>query len=226
MSGRISKMNDKEVFDRMKAELYTGLVCDVMDSMGYRNQALSMNIRPLEENNCKMAGRAKTILAVDIYEVLDNPYEGEIAAIDSIKPGEIPVVCTNNSPNNGIWGGLLSTATKMRGGTGAVVDGLMRDTSEIKALDFPVFCAGYMPLDSAGRGKVMDYDCPVVVGGVKVNPGDVVFSDFDGVVIIPKEIFEEVVEKSFEKHQKESHTRRELFEGKLLGEVYAKYGVL
>jgi 4-hydroxy-4-methyl-2-oxoglutarate aldolase len=114
----------------------------------------------------------------------------------------------------------------MRGGTGAIVDGLMRDTDEIRALDFPVFCAGFMPLDSAGRGKVIQMDCPVVAGGVKVYPGDVIFSDFDGVVVIPAQIFDEVVEKSFEKHRKESHTREELFQGKLLGEVYAKYGVL
>lgn len=219
-------MTELEIFDKMKSELYTGLVCDVMDTMGYRNQAMSFNIRPLEADNCKIAGRAKTILAVDIYEVLDNPYEKEILAVDSVKPGEVPVVCTNCSPNNGVWGGLLSTATKMRGGTGAIVDGLMRDTGEIRSLDFPVFCAGYMPLDSAGRGKVIDFDCPIVAGGVKVNPGDVIFADFDGVVVIPSEIFEEVIEKAFEKHNKESHTRKELFEGALLGEVYAKYGVL
>ena len=220
------KMPEEELFAKMKEELYGGLICDTMDAMGYRNQAMNMNVRPLEENNCKIVGRAKTILAVDIYEVLDEPYAGEIKAVDSIKPGEVPVVCTNCSPNNGIWGGLLSTASKMRGATGAIVDGLMRDTAEIKALDFPVFCAGYMPLDSAGRGKVVDMDCPIVAGGVKVNPGDVIFSDFDGVVVIPKEIFYEVVEKAFDKHSKESHTREELFQGKLLSEVYAKYGVL
>jgi len=219
-------MTDVEIFEKMKKELYTGLVCDVMDTMGYRNQAMNFNIRPLEANNCKIAGRAKTALAVDIYEVLSNPYENEIKFVDSIKPGEVPVVCTNSSPNDGIWGGLLSTATKMRGGTGAIVDGLMRDTSEIRELGLPVFCAGYMPLDSAGRGKVIAQDCPIVAGGVRVRPGDVIFSDFDGVVVIPSEIFDVVVEKAFEKCHKESHTREELLQGKLLIEVYEKYGVL
>ena len=219
-------MNDFEIFDKMKKELYTGLLCDVMDELGYRDQAMSENIRPLEADNCKIAGRAKTILAVDIYTVLDNPYEMEIEAVDSIKPGEVPVVCTNRSSYNGVWGGLLSTATKMRGGTGAIVDGLMRDTDEIRRLNFPVFCAGFKPLDSKGRGKVIEYDCPIVAGGVKVKSGDVVFADYDGVVIIPSEIFDTVVKQAFEKHQKENHTRRELFEGKLLAEVYEKYGVL
>ena len=219
-------MNEMEIFARMKEELYTGLVCDVMDEMGYRNQAMNFRVRPLEENNCKIAGRAKTILAADIYEVYEHPYAPEIKAVDSIKPGEVPVVSTNCSVQNGVWGGLLSTATKMRGGTGAIVDGLMRDTAEIRALDFPVWSAGYMPLDSAGRGKVIDMDCPIKAGDVMVKPGDVIFADFDGVVVIPSEIFEEVVAKAFEKHSKESHTRQELFEGKLLAEVYEKYGVL
>lgn len=219
-------MTDTEIFEKMKEELYTGLVCDVMDTMGYREQAMNFRVRPLEADNCKIAGRAKTILAADIYEVYDHPYEPEIRAVDSIKPGEVPVVSTNCSVRNGVWGGLLSTATKMRGGTGAIVDGLMRDTGEIRELNFPVWSAGYMPLDSAGRGKVIDMDCPIIAGDVKVKPCDVIFADFDGVVVIPSEIFYEVVEKSFEKHNKESHTRRELFEGKLLSEVYAKYGVL
>ena len=131
-------MTEAELFEKMKRELYTGLVCDVMDSLGYRNQAMHCRIRPLEPDNCKIAGRAKTILAVDVYEVEENPYEMEIKSIDSIKPGEVPVVCTNNSPNNGVWGGLLSTATKMRGGTGAIIDGFTRDTDEIRALDIPV----------------------------------------------------------------------------------------
>ena len=68
-------MTEAELFEKMKRELYTGLVCDVMDSLGYRNQAMHCRIRPLEPDNCKIAGRAKTILAVDVYEVEENPYE-------------------------------------------------------------------------------------------------------------------------------------------------------
>lgn len=218
-------MTDKEIFKLMRETLYTGLVCDVMDELGYRNQAMNANIRPLEEDSV-IAGRAKTILAVDVYEIVDEPYKMEIAALDSVKEDEVPVVCTNSSPNNGIWGELLSTSTKMRGGTGAIVDGLMRDTKKIRELGFPVFSAGYKPLDSKGRGLVIDYDCPIVAGGVKVNPGDVVFADFDGVVIIPKEIFEETIKLAIEKLAKENYTREDLMKGCLLKEVYDKYGVL
>ena len=131
-------MNDKEMFQLMEESLYTGLVCDVMDDLGCRYQAMNANIRPLDENRV-LAGRAKTILAVDVYEIVDEPYKMEIAALDSVKEDEVPVVCTNGSVNNGIWGELLSTATKMRGGRGAVVDGLIRDTKKIRELGFPVF---------------------------------------------------------------------------------------
>ena len=216
---------DKVLFETMKQKLYTGVVCDSLDELGYRNQAMRENIRPLH-HDMVIAGRAKTILAVDVYHIHDNPYGKEIEALDSIKPGEVAVVCTNESKNNGVWGELLSTATLMRGGTGAIVDGLIRDTKQILKLGFSVFCAGFKPVDSKGRGIVVDYDCPVVVGGITVHPGDVIFADFDGVVVIPGEVFEKTLEKALNKVEKENHTRKELREGKLLKDVYEKYGVL
>jgi 4-hydroxy-4-methyl-2-oxoglutarate aldolase len=214
-----------KLFDRMCATLYTGVVCDTLDEMGHRNQAMRENINPLEMN-WVMAGRAKTILSVDVYHVASNPYVKEIEAIDSILPGEIIVGCTNESRQNGLWGELLSTASKMRGGRGAVVDGLIRDTKKIIELDFPVFSTGSKPVDSRGRGMVIDYDCPVLCGGVMVYPGDVIFADRDGVVVIPSAIFADVYELAMIKVTKENSTREELLEGKTMREVYDKYGVL
>ena len=218
-------MTDRERFDLMAAKLYGGVLCDVMDEMGLHNQAMNERLRPLEESQV-VVGRAKTILAVDIYYVREDTYDQEIAALDSIQPDEVAVVCTNRSVNNGVWGELLSTATKMRGGRGAVVDGLIRDTKKIRELGFPVFSAGYKPVDSKGRGIVTEYDCVVECGDIRVYPGDVVFGDYDGVCVIPKARFEEVVERALEKVEKENNTRRELLEGRLLREVYEKYGVL
>ena len=218
-------MTDNNIFDLMREKLYTGLVCDVLDELGYREQAMHERLRPLDPESI-IAGRAKTILAVDVYHEGPEPYKMEMEALDSIEKDEVPVVCTNQSPNNGVWGELLSTATKMRGGVGAVVDGMIRDTKGIRRLGFPVFSAGYRPLDSRGRGLVIDYDCPIVAGGVKVLPGDVVFADFDGVVTIPKAIFEQVIDQALEKCEKENRTRDELLQGYLLQHVYAKYGVL
>jgi 4-hydroxy-4-methyl-2-oxoglutarate aldolase len=217
-------IDDNELFQIMTDKLYTAVVADSLDEYGFRNQAMNENIRPLADD--KIVGRAKTVLAADVYYIQDNPYEREIAAIDSIKPGEVVVAGTNRSVRNGFWGELLSTASKMRGARGAVIDGLIRDTDKIIELGFPVFCTGFKPVDSKGRGLVIDYDCPIEAGGVIVHPGDVVFSDHDGVVVIPKDAVDEIIAKALKKVEMENHTRRELMEGKLLSDVYAKYGVL
>jgi 4-hydroxy-4-methyl-2-oxoglutarate aldolase len=217
--------NLEELFAKMERKLYTGVICDTLDELGYRNQAMKENLRPLS-NESVLVGIAKTIHAVDIYYVRENSYEKEIEAVDSIKPGEVVVASTNQSIRNGLWGELMSTASKMRGARGAIIDGLIRDTRKILELDFPVFCTGYKPVDSRGRGIVIDYDCRIEAGGVTVNPGDVIFADIDGVVVIPQEVFEIVVKHAFDKVERENSTRNELFEGKLLREVYDKYGVL
>ncbi|MBW7456845.1 RraA family protein [Paenibacillus sepulcri] len=218
-------MNDQEMFRRMRESLYTGVICDTLDDLGYRNQAMRETIRPLNQE-WVVVGRAKTILAVDVYHVSGNPYEKEIAAVDSILPDEVVIACTNRSTQNGLWGELLSTASKVRGATGAIIDGLIRDSKMIVELDFPVYCTGTKPVDSRGRGLVIDYDCPVDCGGVIVHPNDVVFADRDGVVIIPKDIALEVVTGALDKATRENHTREELLAGKYLRDVYEKYGVL
>jgi regulator of RNase E activity RraA len=220
-----SVLTDDQLFDLMVQKLYTGVICDTLDELGYRNQAMNERLRPIVDDTV-IVGRAKTILAADVYHVHDNPYDTEISALDSIKPGEVAVVCTNRSANNGIWGELLSTAALMRGARGAIVDGLIRDTKKIKELGFPVFCAGFKPVDSRGRGLVIDYDCPVEVGGIIVHPNDMIFADNDGVAVIPSALVHETVERAVRKVERENHTRRELLEGKLLREVYEKYGVL
>lgn len=217
---------EKELFDRMERTLYSAVICDSLDVLGYRNQAMNERIRPLETGRARMVGRAKTILAVDVYHIGDDPYGKEIASIDSIRPNEVVVGATNESKRNGMWGELLSTASKMRGARGAVIDGLVRDTEKIIELGFPLHCAGYKPVDSQGRGLVIDYDCPVEAGGVLVHPGDVVFADRDGVVVIPQAVLTQVVEIATAKATGENNSRRELLEGKLLRDVYEKYGVL
>ena len=224
MNNKLYK-NDKELFDLMENKLYTAVVSDVMDELGYRNQALRHDIRPLKENFV-IAGRSKTILAVDVYEIPDNPYEKEIESIDSVKEDEVVVACTNNSIRNGFWGELLSTASKARGARGAIIDGFTRDVKKILELDFPVFATGMKPVDSKGRGFVIDYDCPVKCGDITVKPGDVIFADYDGVVCIPKEIVDKVIPKAIDKVEREDKSREELKNGAFLRDVYEKYGAL
>ncbi|MDG0812669.1 RraA family protein [Cohnella rhizosphaerae] len=126
----------------------------------------------------------------------------------------------------GCGGELLSTASKMRGARGAIVDGLIRDTKKILELGFPVFATGTKPVDSQGRGLVIEYDIPVKCGGVLVHPGDVIFGDRDGIVVIPAALAEEAFRRALDKATRENHTRDELLQGRTLRQVYDKYGVL
>ncbi|MFC5704035.1 RraA family protein [Cohnella faecalis] len=218
-------MNDQQWFDRLCETLYTAVISDTLDELGYRNQVMSEKINPIDPN-WVVAGRAKTILSVDVHYLPEDPYAKEIEAVDSVKPGEVVIGCTNESKQNGLWGELLSTASKVRGARGAIVDGLIRDTKKILELGFPVFATGTKPVDSQGRGLVIDYDIPVKCGGVLVRPGDIIFGDRDGIVVIPSELAEEVFSLALNKATRENHTRDELLEGRTLRQVYDKYGVL
>jgi regulator of RNase E activity RraA len=150
----------------------------------------------------------------------------EIEAIDSILPGEVVVVSTQQSKRNAPWGELLSTAAKARGARGAVIDGLVRDVRKIEELSFPVLAAGIKPVDSMGRGIVTGYNVPVECGEVLVNPGDFIFADVDGIVVVPKALVKEVVELALTKASREDSSRAELLGGAYLRDVFRKYGVL
>jgi regulator of RNase E activity RraA len=213
---------------RAKDRLYTPVLSDVLDSLGHPSQAMTPNIRPLDES-VVLIGRARTgayMAVCDAGPEGENPYELEIRLIDDIKPGEIPVLGCAGNLTIAPWGELLTTATKMRGGVGCVTDGLTRDVRFIRAMTFPVFCGGIGPLDSRGRGKMLEIDQPMQCGGVKVRSGDIVFGDVDGVVVIPREIEDKVFEAAFRKVEGENRSRDELLQGRLLADVYAKYGIL
>jgi regulator of RNase E activity RraA len=143
-----------------------------------------------------------------------------------VLPGEVLVVATGGSKRNAPWGELLSTAAMARGARGAVVDGLVRDVKKILKLGFPVFTAGIKPVDSRGRGIVVDYNVPVECGGVVVSPGDLIVADFDGIIAIQAEKVDEAIRLATDKVERENSTREELLQGAYLRDVYNKYGVL
>lgn len=213
------------MLESIEKKLYTAVVSDALDELGCHDRAMSERIRPLTPGCC-FAGWARTISCRDVHYDLANPYEKEIEAVDSLLPGEVAVVSTGQSSRNAPWGELLSTAAKARGARGAVVDGLVRDVKKIEALGFPVFAAGIKPVDSRGRGVVVEYNVPVECGGIAVSPGDLIFADYDGVVVVPKPMVEDVVRLAMEKVTRENHTRAELAQGAYLRDVFAKYGVL
>lgn len=209
----------------LRERLYTAVVSDVLDRQGLLEQAMSARIRPLEPR-MRLVGRAHTVLTADIYQRPENPYEKEIASVDSLKPGDVMVAATNGSERTCLWGELLSTAARARGAAGALIDGHTRDVARILEMGFPLFCTGFRPVDSSSRSIVVDYDCPVLCGGVIVHPGDVIFADIDGVVVIPRDRLEETVRAALEKVEAENSSRKMLEEGYLLRDVYDRFGVL
>jgi regulator of RNase E activity RraA len=209
----------------LKEKVYSAVVSDVLDEYGYRNQVMRHDIRPIHPDFV-VVGRARTAFWVNEYTERENPYENEINLIDSLQQGEVTVHSTDYSYQIATWGELLSTASMLRGSTGAIVDSLTRDIKKIIQIGFPVFSRGIKPTDSKGRGYLLATDVPIICGDITVNPGEIVLGDYDGVVVIPKQIEKEVIQSCIEKIEGENNTRRELYEGKTLAEVYEKYGVL
>ena len=211
----------------VRERMFVSLISDVLDGLGYRDQALLARIRPLDEATV-LFGRARTGLYRDVYEVPAdrNPYALEIALIDDLKPGEVAVLACGASGRIAPWGGLLTTAARARSAAGCLTDGQVRDVRAIRKLGFPVFHGGISPLDSKGRGEVAEIDIAVEVAGVRVNPGDLVFGDADGVVAIPRAIEADVFALAAEKLTGEARTEEALARGEKLADVFARYGIL
>lgn len=222
---QLGSREDDALLEILRERLYTAVVSDVLDRQGLLEQAMSARIRPIEPR-MRLVGRAHTVLTADIYQRPANPYQKEIAAVDTLKSGDIMVAATNSSERTCLWGELLSTAARARGAAGCLIDGHTRDVARIVEMDFPVFCTGFRPVDSSSRSVVIDYDCPVLCGGVLVHPGDIIFADVDGVVVIPGNRLEATVRAALEKVEAERSSRQMLEEGYLLRDVYDRFGVL
>lgn len=207
--------------------LYSAVVSDTLDQRGLVRQAMHPRIRPLDES-LRFVGRARTGVYAEVYHVEpgENPYELEIELIDDLKPGDVVVLSCGGSTRIAPWGELLSTASVARKAAGCVTDGFVRDVLRIREMKFPVFHGGIAPVDSKGRGKVVDIDVPVECGGVAVRPDDIVVGDADGIVVIPGDIASEVLEAALEKVCRENSTRKALQQGMLLRAVFDKYQVL
>lgn len=221
--------SDQEMFHFIKQKLYVAAICDILDMLGFRHQAMHPRLRPLlsDMNACGFVGRARTLRWMETdYVVEDDPYGCEIDAIDSLRPGDVAVHSTDRAGGCAPWGELMATLARRNGAAGCVCDGMVRDATRIVEMGFPVYCAGFCPLDSKGRARVMAYDVPVSCGDVLVEPGCIIFADFDGVVVIPTKVEADVLRLAHEKIGKENVTRRDILDGASLREVYDRYGVL
>jgi regulator of RNase E activity RraA len=208
--------------ERLK-KLYTPVVADVLDKLGFRRQTLRPDIRPLFPQ-AKAAGFALTVHTVPARETAPAaPYAGELTAVDALQKDDVMVVSTCDWS---FWGELLSTAARYRGCSGVVIDGHTRDTQAIMAMGFPVFCRGIHPADSLGRLDVAGHNVPISCSGVLVQPGDLVLADHDGVVVVPHAAAEETLKLAEEKVSGENLVRKALQGGMSATDAFKKYGIL
>lgn len=213
---------DKEF---LKKNLYSGVISDVLDGMGYRNQMIGNKIFPLKDDTV-IFGPAFTSIATVVYSMPENPLTAQCKVVDQLGEDEVYVLVMRGGYNCAVFGELFATAVKGRKGAGVLLDGYARDLKALKEMDFPLFYAGRDPRTSKGRAEINECQIPIIMDGVTINPGDVIFGDIDGVAIIPKEIADEVIEKSIDTMKSEDKVRESLQNGASLQSVYAKHGTI
>jgi regulator of RNase E activity RraA len=216
---------DAERLDLIASRLYAAVLSDVIDGLGFRDQAMDARLRPVWQG-ATVAGRAHTLLTVDIFELRPDPYRKEIEAVDSLKPGDVLVGATGPSRRTCLWGELLSTASLARGARGAIIDGYVRDVRQIAEMRFPVFATGMKPVDSAGRSEVVEFGTPIACGGVLVREGDLVVADVDGIIVVPREVEEAAIRLALEKVDGENRMRDAIRNGMTLAEAFDRHGIL
>lgn len=214
---------DEELFDLMRNRLYTPVVGDILDAMGFSHQFLPSYIQPLQDD-MKLAGRVCTVLERNVYGPQKKPFGLLTEALDQLRAGE--VYLATGADNSAIWGELLTATARMRGAVGAVLDGYTRDTPQVLAQSFPVFARGRWAQDSSIRTSVEDFRCRIEIGQVTVDDGDIIFGDMDGALIIPSRVAEECIEKALEKASGEKQVRKAIEDGMSATEAFRKFGIL
>lgn len=225
--------DDTELFTAMRSRLFTAVVGDILDTMGLQHQFLPPQIKALRDDMVAV-GRAMPVLEADFFaiaepgghsELSSKPFGLMFEALDSLKPNEI-YVCSGASPRYALWGELMSTRALKLKAAGAICDGYCRDSSGILALGFPTFCYGSYAQDQGPRGKVVDYGIPIEIGGIRVRPGDILFGDRDGVLVIPREAEQEVIALALEKAETENKVRLAIEAGMSTVEAFERFGVM
>lgn len=211
--------------DQMRQELYCAVVCDALDQVGLHHQSPRISL-PRQSGSGLLVGRCKTTLWADMFHNDPNPYELELKAVDDCQPDDVLIAAAGGSMRSGIWGELLTTAAKNRGCIGAIVDGAVRDVDKIQTSEFPLFAKGRCLYDSLHRQRVIDSDVPVEIDGVVFAPGDLVFADSDGVVVVPRKVELEVLRLAHAKVHGENKVRDAIRGGMTAVVAFEKFGIL
>ncbi|MCS3844600.1 RraA family protein [Microbacterium sp. AK031] len=216
--------SDAEMFALMRERLYTPVVGDILDELGFTHQFLPPEIRAMT-SDMKLAGRAMTVLMIDVFGPQRTPFGRLTEALDQLETDEI-YIAVGGTGRCAYWGELLTATARARGATGAVVSGWHRDTPQVLEQGFPVFSRGAWAQDSSVRTQVVDFRCPIEIGQAVVHSGDIVFGDVDGVVIIPQAVHVDVIARAMEKARTEKVVRSAVESGMSATEAFATYGVL
>jgi regulator of RNase E activity RraA len=218
-------MSSSVDLDALARNAFSAVISDICDRLGYRNQSLEMKIQPRTLTEQVLVGWARPVKADAVDTPPPHPYDREIAFLDSLEPDDV-VVADCSESKDAFWGELFSAAALARGARGAVINGAIRDVHRIQAEGFPVHSASTAPTDSLGRLRILHQDTPVTLGNVTVSRGDLVVSDIDGTVVVPRAIANEVVKLALEKAGIETSALQMLRGGSLLRDVWEKHQVL
>ena len=216
--------HDSALFEQIRSTLYTPVVGDILDSLGLYHQFLPQPIQPALVS-MKVIGRAMPVVMIDVYGPQKKPFGLLTEALDQLEPGEV-YLASGGDHRCAYWGELLTATAKARGAAGAIIDGFHRDTPQMLEQNWPVFSRGRFAQDSSVRTQVTDFRCPIEIGGVWIEPGDLIFADLDGVVVVPRKHEAEVMEKALVKARQENVVRKAIEAGMSSTEALKKYKVL
>lgn len=223
-------LQDSDLFKEIEKNLFTAVIGDVLDVLGYRNQFLPQSIKPLVAGT-KLVGRAMTVLEADYSDgtgsgpLSGKPFGLMFEALDDLKQGEI-YIASGSSFEFALWGGLMTTRAKYLNAAGAILNGFIRDCDEIRDLGFPAFSRGSFAQDQGVRGKVIDYRVPINVEGVLVHTGDLIVADDEGVIIVPKQVESEAIAAALDKVKTESEVAIAIKNGMSTCEAFETFGVM
>lgn len=220
----MKSMSDPDLFTLVRERLFTAVLGDILDRERQWRHFLPQPIKPLHPGH-RVIGRAHPVRIADVSGPQSRPFGRLTEALDAIRPGEV-YLATGGSMNCAAWGEIMTATARTRGGAGAVIDGFHRDTPRVLEQNWPVFSRGSFAQDAGVRSSVTDFRCMVEIGGVVVEPGDLIFGDIDGVLVIPCNIEARIIESALEKVAGEKIVRSEIEAGSSSTAVFDRYGIL
>ena len=228
----MARIEDHALFANLREKLFTAVVGDVLDKLGWRRQFLPQAIQPLR-SDMKIVGRAMPVLEADIFDANPGapgaagakPFGLMLEALDDLRAGEV-YVATGGSFRYALWGELMSTRARYLGAAGAVLNGFVRDAAGIEALGFPTFSRGLYAQDQGPRGNVIDFRVSIEIEGIRIAPGDLIFGDREGVLVIPAEVEVEAIEAALTKASTENRVATAIRGGMGAREAFDTFGVL